>query len=1135
MKRTWTHLACLSLLLLCPPAGAGPEAVVRKVAESFDEAPWRMSQWSSAGGEASLSDDVAPDAPAGKSLLLEVRFSGAGFEHFSAGPPGGLAVPGDVQSVTVRYTKSDKRYTLLLKFRDGWGREKIGGQKLEWPIASGADGKWQTATFRVPRHWVRPVTITGVAGHNWSARSVKKAVRFRLDHLEVRTDLSQVDPRTGLLKTWKPNPSEKDPKKAQPPKTPLVTVEMATGEVSNVFSRKPPAVHVRVRSWRPGRLAGRLTCRVTDDAGKTLDRQDRSIAVESLFSLRLPLKAERFGRYALDAKLSLSGEPERTRKMIFARIPPCRELTEARKLASPYGLNVHGGQERMVIAPFRKAGVVWFRDYAFNYEWLLRAKGQDRRYAGWPWYPRLVQRYRDAGVKLLPCLVTAISPPTVKDGKVTGRIGPDRAWTREIVHIITAFPWITHWELDNEYDLKAENARAEGLADWRNYRAYHEKFAQILGLLGDGELVAVEQGRAGIWPRRAAACVRSGDFDKIGVVNSHRYCGVEAPEVNVGNLNTGLEQDPGARRPALLFDELRAAKRAAVCDGKKRESWLTEFGWDTLAGKVVSPYEQAVYLARAWMLAMAAGTEKCFWFFDYDAPKAVQYFDGCGLLAADGQPKLSLCSLAGLTSVLPNPRYVGSINAGANTAGYVFENDGKLVAGLWTIRGDDGPEVTFRAEQLHDYLGNRLPGRSIALRMAPVYAVGLDKGDVWYRQTAYSLATPYLVTATAGDAVRAVLRVRNNRDGPIRCRVRMALPKGWKADSLETSADVAEGRQKDIPLAFEVDPAETLGQREVKFTISEDRAIKEIPLKVLVRQPLVMQVGPLQGSPGRTRVKVKVGNLSAGAIRGTLRMHLPASWKALTPEMPVALKPREVRELTCELTWSTDWKPGETARVELDAGGGRRIRRSLIPSRFRLHRAKGLKIDGRLDDWPAACRLPDWMLGSTLGDASARVFLAWSKQGLYGAVEVRDAKLQVSDPRSFWAGDCLEIFLDTRDDKRHRFFEPGDHQFWFVPLVAERRAYVGQWKRKDETPATRYDIRGIPTAALRRADGYVMEFCLPAAELKQYRPKTAASIGLNLNLTIKGRRFDREVYWPSPKGWGVLNLPKTWGSMELAE
>ena len=109
-------------------------------------------------------------------------------------------------------------------------------------------------------------------------------------------------------------------------------------------------------------------------------------------------------------------------------------------------------------------------------------------------------------------------------------------------------------------------------------------------------------------------------------------------------------------------------------------------------------------------MAMAAGTDKAFWFYNFDAPHPKQFFDGCGLLDARGQPKLSLCSMAGLTSVLPNPIYVGDLNAGENTCGYVFRTGDTLVAALWTIQGDKGPTVRFQSGRLQDYLGNPIEG-----------------------------------------------------------------------------------------------------------------------------------------------------------------------------------------------------------------------------------------------------------------------------------------------------------------------------------------------------------------------------------------------------------------------------------------
>ena len=451
------------------------------------------------------------------------------------------------------------------------------------------------------------------------------------------------------------------------------------------------------------------------------------VAVASRRAISRPLKMERFGLYTLQASVALSDGTDRTEQMTLARLPAERNLSEPEKLASPYGLNVHSGS-RIVIEPFRKAGLVWFREYAFAYDWLLRAKGEDGKYAGWPYYPKMVGAYAEAGVKCLPVIQKSLQPPEVTGGKVTGRIGPDRNWTREISSIVMAFPQITHWELSNEYDLPAANSKVEEQIGWANYRAYHKQFGNILELLGGGELTAVENGRAGIWPDRLLRCVQSGDFASIGVVNVHHYCGTEAPEANLSNFNMGSE----SKLPTLLFDELRAVKRAAQADGKKRQSWLTEFGWDTLAGPVVSPYQQAVFLPRAWMVAMAAGTDKAFWFYNFDAADPKQFFDGCGLLDARGQPKLSLCSLAGLTSVLPNPRYVGDLEAGSNTCGYVFETDGKLVAALWTIQGDDGPTVQFQAERIQDYLGNPIDGQSARLSMAPVYAVGLSKKDRWY-------------------------------------------------------------------------------------------------------------------------------------------------------------------------------------------------------------------------------------------------------------------------------------------------------------------------------------------------------------------------------------------------------------------
>ena len=1141
------RIALLTVVVLVLPVwgvavhageGAAGDSVVRKTAESFDEAAWAPGAWNRAAGTTRLSGEVASDAGGGKCMEIEMQFAGKGFEWFGTTPPEPLVIPGDVRTVTMRYATSDKQFPVIVTFHDGWGRSAVGSKKLEWAPPAEAGGKWGKATFRVPEDWVCPVTIASIGTHNWEVQSEARTVRFRIDAIEVETDLRDVVPETGALRTWKPDPQPADPAKAlkESPRAPLVGVQVTTGQVSNVFATEAPTVSIRVRHWKTGTLTGTMTARVKDLDGGEVDRQERRVSVESAAQVTVPLKTERYGVYDVEVALALSDGTKREERMRLARVPPPVALTEAEKRASPYGVNVHGGGSRPPIIPFSKAGLVWFRDYAFSYEWLVRAKGEDKRYAGWPWYPSIMRRYKEAGVKVLPCLMKSIRRPEVKDGKAVGAPGPDRAWIREIADVVLAFPEVTHWELDNEYELHDGAAAAEIAIGWANYRAYHRKFAEVIDVLGGGDLVAVEQGRAGIWPDRVRACVESGDFAKIGAVNTHHYCGTDGPEANYGNWNTGFEGGVLSQPPMLFFDRLRETKRAASADGRPRESWFTEFGWDTLAGPVVSPRQQAVYLARAWMVALAAGTDKCFWFYDYDGPEPKQFFDGCGLLAADGSPKLSLCALAGLAAALPAPKYVGSLSAGEGTWGAVFESRGDLVAALWTIENESGPEVKFKAKELRDYLGNRLPGNSARLSMAPVYAIGLAKDDAWYRQTAYALATPGLVPAASGDAVTAVLEVSNNRDSGIECSVKMTLPKGWSAERTEAKVAVAKGGRESVPLAFTIAGGEEMGIKVVKLVVSEGGPVKEIPLQVLVRPGLGMQVGALEGKPGPATVTVKVANRSSKPLDGVLRLRLPASWKAGTAETKVAdLKPGEVRDVTCALEWSASWKADESAMAEFDAGGGRKVARPIIPNRYVLQRAKALKVDGALDDWPAEARMPAWMLGTTLGDAGAKVYLAWAPEGLYAAVEVEGAVLDKTDPRSFWAGNCLEIFLDTRDEKGGRAYEPGDHQFWFVPLPEEKRVYVGRWKRGSEMPETRYDIPGIRSTAAVRGSGYVMEFLLPAAELEKFRPAAGGRIGLNVNLTVKGKEYTREVFWPVTKGANIQERPGAWGTMELAE
>ena len=174
----------------------------------------------------------------------------------------------------------DSRYALKVGFSDGWGRDQVNGGYLAWDIHANPSGNWETATFKVPDDWVRPLRISGITTHNWEAQSVKITIPIQIADIQVETDITDVDPKTGVLTTWTPEPNPANPGKAlkQCPPTPLVAVDMASGQASNVFTRTAPEVQIRLQNWKPGALtrqAGLPACRRRRGSGRPVRAADR--------------------------------------------------------------------------------------------------------------------------------------------------------------------------------------------------------------------------------------------------------------------------------------------------------------------------------------------------------------------------------------------------------------------------------------------------------------------------------------------------------------------------------------------------------------------------------------------------------------------------------------------------------------------------------------------------------------------------------------------------------------------------------------------------------------------------------------------------------------------------------------------
>lgn len=1118
----------LRLLVLWCALGAANVAhaatVVTKTADDFTQV-WTASPWA----PASATVAVLPQ-PTGSTVRAEIAFAGTGFQWWGMSPSTPVVIPGRAQNLTLR-VKGTKGYPIVVTLRDGWGREKDEHGEFKWTFV--ATGEWQDATVSIPPSRVFPITVASIGTHNWHQQKSPETVEIVVDALGATTDIADVDPATGALAGWTGDPAND---KATEPRVPLVSASLGSSAVSHVFTANPPRFNLGVRSWQPGTVQGNVRWSVTDWQGAAIVDGAAPLSIDSSMQLDVAPALPGFGAYAITVTIDVAGTQVFSDTAAFAHLPEPITLTADEHATSPYGLNVHGGRH-VLVEPFAAAGIRWYRDYAFSFDWLEKSKGADRSFTGWPNHRAIVDAYLSRGLGLLPCMMKTIRGPSRLDGEQTVP-PPDAAWKRHLFEVFAAFPEIHYWEVDNEYDLHDGNAAYESGIGWANYRAYHRAFAEVLHLVDD-QKVAVENGRAGMWPDLAQECIDSGDFAGIGVINIHHYCGVDAPEINTGNKNTNFgDAFDNRQRPMLFADRMREVVRVASSDDRERKVWLTEFGWDDLAGPKVTTERKAAYLVRGWLATLQAGVEKSFWFFDLSTSpeKAANFFDGCGLLDHRQQPVAALATLAGLTQALPAPRWLGTLRIGDTIQGAVLMSRGQRVAVLWTVDGSPAT-IALKAERFTDAFANPLPPGPLALGDLPVYAIGVADDEPLLRQTAYDVTSLSFLQAAAGDTVTVAITITNDRTTPMSGRLSVAAPAGWEVGAADLAYTVAVGESAVIEVPVRIAADETLGEHRMVVTAHEgDDAVKAMAIRVLAVAPVTLSVAALTGEPGVTTLSVRVLNQSVRTQDAHLEVRLPASWSTPNTRIPVlGLASEEIRTIEIPLTWGIAIAPGEEAHLSVVCAGSPPVQRPIIPSHSGVPRIEGLTIDGDLADWPVTARMPSWMLGWKGLTADADLFVGWSPDGLMVAADVRDSALRVTSPRTFWEGDVLEVFLATGDNLAPRSWRADDHQFWLTPLLAENRAFLGRWPRGEKNPPTQYDIPGLRSAVVRTSTGYRLEAIIPAAAIAGWKPEIGRQIGLVLSLTIHGSNGKREVFWPRSKDDGTPWQPGLWGRGHLGE
>jgi hypothetical protein len=164
----------------------------------------------------------------------------------------------------------------------------------------------------------------------------------------------------------------------------------------------------------------------------------------------------------------------------------------------------------------------------------------------------------------------------------------------------------------------------------------------------------------------------------------------------------------------------------------------------------------------------------------------------------------------------------------------------------------------------------------------------------------------------------------------------------------------------------------------------------------------------------------------------------------------------------------------------------------------------------------------------------AQLYMAWDDAGLYFGVEVPAKTTYHIDPRHWTQGDCLELWVDTRDLKDvhrgHRYC----HRFYILPggTGPGGRQPIGRQTTMDRAreQAPPCPEETIKLGLRRLKSSYQLEVHLPASGLNGFQPGEFDRLGFAY--LLHDSQHGTQSWSAGPEA-GVGHDPSTWGTVEL--
>jgi len=392
----------------------------------------------------------------------------------------------------------------------------------------------------------------------------------------------------------------------------------------------------------------------------------------------------------------------------------------------------------------KQAGVGWLRGF---HEWQTIQPKQGE----WNFAPsdRLLENARANGIRLTGVFAYLAPWASADGGTRRFPIKDIRFWRNYVTGMVARYHAdIKYWEVWNEFNGSfAEGGSPETYAELVREASIAAKKVDPTAKIG--------MSVANFDVRFLDAAIKAGAANHFDYICVHPY------EVLAGLFGGG--------EPAFL--NMTKTLRNMLAMNKQPADiplWITEIGsLAPVKRDDVLDQLQAVALAKAYLLSIAAGFQRVFW-FEARGPSYGNDMDH-GIIRSDMTVRPAYDALKALTTTLgPEPVPAGWLDLGEGSFGFVFGSGSRTVLAAWAAAKREVTVVFDGDVRLSSLKGEKsgLPaGEPLKLTAAPILVEDLPIALVEKARAQSDKPYPWTVDYSQTAQVKAVLGERNVEQG----------------------------------------------------------------------------------------------------------------------------------------------------------------------------------------------------------------------------------------------------------------------------------------------------------------------------------------------------------------------------------